>query len=54
MDLSWVSWGLPLPNAIQLAWIHVHLVLSNDYPKVLDLIFSEFTLGWLEVEVIVV
>jgi hypothetical protein len=30
-DFSWVSWGLPLSYAIKFAWVHTHLVLSDNY-----------------------
>ena len=52
-DFGWVLWDLPMLYAIKFAWVHAHLVLSNDYPQVLDFSLHEFTFRQFEIEVII-
>ena len=48
-----VSWDLPSSYAIKFARVHAHLVLSDNYPQVLDLVLYEFTFRRLEIKVII-
>jgi hypothetical protein len=53
-NLCRISWGFPSSDTIKFAGVHAHSVLSNYHPQVLNLVFSEFTLGWFKIEVVFV
>jgi hypothetical protein len=52
-NLGWVPWWFPLSYTVKFAWVHTHLVLSNNYSEVFNFFFRKFTLGRLEIEVVV-
>jgi hypothetical protein len=52
-DFGWVSWGFPLSYTVQLAGVHAHLVLPNNYAQVFNLFFCKLALGRFEIEIIV-